>query len=43
MDYSDLSIFSCEAYSHVPSVERDNLDHRAKNYIFVGHGVGVKC
>ncbi|MGV8048421.1 hypothetical protein PJP07_29920 [Mycobacterium kansasii] len=42
MDYSNLRIFGCEAYAHVPSIERDKLDLIAKKYIFVGYDIGVK-
>ena len=42
LDYSSLRVFSCEAYSHILSVESDKLDHSARKGIFMCYSDGVK-
>ena len=39
IDYSNLKIFGCPAYSHV---NEGKLEPRTKKCIFLGYGLGVK-
>lgn len=41
-DLSNLRVFGCVAYAHVPTVERRKLDPKAVKCIFVGYPEGTK-
>ncbi|KAL4292152.1 hypothetical protein GQ457_14G024210 [Hibiscus cannabinus] len=42
VDFSNLRIFGCPTYVHVPSDERSKLDAKSKKCIFLGYKKGVK-
>jgi hypothetical protein len=37
-----MRIFGCDAYALISKDQRSKLDPRAKRYVFVGYGDGVK-
>ncbi|KAL4384756.1 hypothetical protein GQ457_15G014670 [Hibiscus cannabinus] len=42
VDFSNLRIFGCPTYVHVPGDERSKLDAKSKKCIFLGYKKGVK-
>ncbi|KAL4304503.1 hypothetical protein GQ457_10G014750 [Hibiscus cannabinus] len=42
LDFSNLQIFGCPTYVHVPGDERSKLDAKSKKCIFLGYKKGVK-
>ena len=42
VDYSDLRVFGCPAYVHIPNEERSKLDVKSGQCIFLGYQKGVK-
>ena len=42
VDYSDLRVFGCSAYAHIPSDERTKLKPKSLECIFIGFEKGVK-
>ena len=41
-DVSNLRVFGCKAYAHVPDEKRKKLDKKSQKCIFVGYPKGVK-
>ena len=41
-DVSKLRIFGCICYAHVPKDERQKLDSKSKECVFLGYGTEVK-
>ena len=39
---SDLRIFGCDAYVHVPKEKRTKLDNKSERCIFIGYKDGLK-
>ena len=39
---SDLWVFGCDAYVHVPREKRKNLDSKSEKCIFIGYKDGLK-
>ena len=42
VDYSNLRVFGCPAYVHIPSEERLKFDPKFRQCVFLGYGKGVK-
>lgn len=42
IDLSNLRIFGCLTYMHIPSEDRSELDPKSKQCIFIGYNKGVK-
>ena len=41
-DVSNLRVFGCKAYAHIPDEKRKKLDWKSEKCIFVGYPTGVK-